>query len=130
MKACIVSTGEILAELRRAAPPGTLFFELTRGLGGAWTVIEGGVERIRFGFPDGAGRNRLNPIGRRDSFAALALERIIFARGIDRIGAADVDSRDAVSAGATVHRGVAACFAEPGESPEAFLARLFAAVPR
>jgi len=89
----------VLSPGRSAGPKpdaGVLWLEPTPDLGGAWTEMRGGAEVIRFGFP-AASRSRwfqiLSDPGRRHHVLTLALERIVYARGVSVV---EYDSEELV----------------------------------
>ncbi|MBI1292576.1 hypothetical protein GC173_15265 [bacterium] len=81
----IVAPGAVAAP----APGDTsLWIEPTPGLGGAWTEVRDGTEVIRFGYPARSPYRWFHILGapeKRHHVLSLAIERIVFARRVERV---------------------------------------------
>lgn len=128
MSAWLVLSAEPLPpETRRAFPAGSLFLEVTPGLGGAWTDLTPEGEVIRFGVPENTNLKwfRLEHVDDGDNALSLAVRRMVYAR--QRLSIAVVDpalrdtARHAVAPYGTLVR---VELRGESETPEAFAARV------
>lgn len=88
---------------------GRLWLQLEEGLGGAWTELHGGAEVIRFGYPARSPHRWFQVLtdpGKRHHALSLALERIVFARGIATIEFDDPTLRPMLARATRVHPAV------------------------
>jgi len=95
------------AELN-ALPPDALAMCLRPGLGGAWTEVRGGREVVIFGYPANAESRWFRhsaPRDARHTAVSLAIERIVYARGIAIVAVLDTECSAAAHRGAAVHGG-------------------------
>lgn len=116
----------LLLGWQRPAPWHGLAVVLRPGLGGAWTEVAGdGSETILFGYPEKPRSGWLNatllPPAGGHNVLTLALERILFARGLAGIVVCAPELEPLARRGAAVHPAVAVLHVAEGPALQAWI---------
>lgn len=101
-------------------PADVLFFVPDPTVGGAWTELRGGHEVIRFGYrPDGEFPwLRIFEVPEQGhNVATQAIERIVFARGVERVEVRSAELMPIARRGTASHPAVVVEFLPGGDTP-------------